>query len=63
MIDVCVAQDDGVDVVDGEGKRLPVAFLVFVAPLYQPALEQHGMAARPYHVQGPGDLARRAEEL
>jgi hypothetical protein len=63
VIDVRMTDDDSINFIDGNGKR--VAILCFsVAPaLYQAAFEHDRMVGRPQQVKRTGYLFRRAKKL
>ena len=63
MVDVCVTQQHGIDLVrfEGEGTSIPLGGIV--ATLDQTAIEQYSAARHVQRVTRPGDLSRCAEEL
>ena len=56
VVDVRVAEHDGIDAVDVEGEGVEVAPLVLVAALDHAAIEQQPFAGGFDLVQGTGDL-------
>ena len=63
MIDVRVAQDDGVDCRRIERERSAVFFLLLVTALYQAAFEQDVFAADSYQVARARDSSSCAKKL
>jgi hypothetical protein len=62
VVEVRVAQDDGVERVRPESPRLAVARRGIAAALHEAAVDQHAAATVLDEVMGAGDLAGRPEE-
>ena len=63
MVKVRVAQDDGVNRLRREGKRVGVAHFVVPPPLNETAIKQHEAAVGTQQVTRPGDVSRRPVKL
>ncbi len=63
MIDVRMAQDDGVYRRRIEREGSAVLFFIFVAALHQAAFEQDAFTADPYQVARARDSSRCAKKL
>ena len=63
MIEMGMAQNDGVDFRRIEWKGIAVAFLVTPAALDQAAVEQDFVPAHVENMTGAGDFGRRAKEF
>ncbi len=63
VIDMGVAHDHGVDILNGDGKRIPVALLFGAPTLYQAAFQHYRVFSGPQQVQGACYLLCRAKKL